>query len=94
MRHLGPALAAGTTTTDVSIERGGAAGSIFFRNILYEGGNVLLAVNMSADRVAARWVFPRPVRASVLFEDRRMPAPATQAADHFEPFGVHLYQWQ
>ena len=94
MRHLGPALAVGTTTTDVSIERGGAAGSIFFRNIRYEGGNVLLAVNMSADRVAARWVFPRPVRASVLFEDRRMPAPATQAADHFEPFGVHVYQWQ
>ena len=94
LRHLAPALAAGRHATAASLQPDTASGSICFREIAHDGAHTLIAVNMSAGRVAARWQFWRPTRAAVLFEDRAMGKRSHEMCDLFEPFGVHVYTWR
>ncbi|KKL67448.1 hypothetical protein LCGC14_2134890, partial [marine sediment metagenome] len=93
MRHLAPVLAGGRDVSSVSLKKDSTHGSIFFREIEYNGLHTLIAVNLSGGRVMAHWQFEKPTRAIVLFEDRLMGEPAQEVPDLFEPFEVHLYQW-
>ena len=93
MRHLAPVLAGGRDVSSVSLKKDSTHGSIFFREIEYNGLHTLIAVNLSGGRVMAHWQFEKPTRAIVLFEDRLMAEPAQEVPDLFEPFEVHLYQW-
>ena len=93
MRHLAPVLAAGNDVRTVTMKQDSAWASIYFREIEHKGTHTLIAVNMSAGRVAARWHFAGPTQAAVLFEDRAMSEKAGTVTDTFEPFEVHIYRW-
>ena len=93
LRYLSQVLAAGRDVSSVSLKKDSTHGSIFFREIEYNGLHTLIAVNLSGGRVMAHWQFEKPTRAIVLFEDRLMAEPAQEVPDLFEPFEVHLYQW-
>ena len=94
LRYLAPVLAAGRDVSSVSLKKDPAQGSIFFREIEYNGLHTLIAVNLSGGRVMAHWEFEKPTRAIVLFEDRLMGEPGQEVLDLFEPYEVHLYQWR
>ena len=94
IRHLAPALAAGEPAVTMSLADDCCAGSMYFREIQHDGTHTAIAVNMSAGRVLAKWIFDRPVRVAALFEDRVMATPSSAVNDVFEPFGVHIYCWR
>ena len=93
MRHIATPLAVGKDVQTVQVEDIAHAGSIFHRQIVYDGRHTMIAVNMSAAAVPMTWRFAKPVKAVVLFEDRAMARKATKVSDVFEPWDVHLYQW-
>ena len=94
LRYLAPVLAAGKEVRTVSLRKDSSYGSVYFREIEYDGTHTLIAVNMSAGRVAATWNFDKAVQAAVLFEDRAMPEESDQMTDLFDPFEVHIYRWK
>ena len=93
MRHISAPLAAGKDVRTAQVSKNPHAGSIFHREIVHDGRHTLIAVNMSAGAIPAKWVFAKPVKAIALFEDRAMEKAAGDVSDVFEPWGVHIYQW-
>ena len=93
IRHLAGPLNAGKDVRSTRLKESPSAGSIFIRELRLAGRHTLVAVNMSAGVVPATWQFGKPVRASVLFEDREMKRASATVVDVFEPWGVHIYQW-
>ena len=93
IRHLAGPLNAGTDVRSTRVKESPSSGSIFIRELRLAGRHTLVAVNMSAGVVPATWQFGKPVRASVLFEDREMKRASATVVDVFEPWGVHIYQW-
>lgn len=94
MRQLAPALAAGKDVSTARLQKHPNDASIFFRELKHDGVHTLIAVNMSAGTIPATWRFRQPVKLQALFEDRAMSKAANKVVDVFQPWGVHLYQWQ
>ena len=94
MRHLAPTLAEGTAASTARLEDGVHAGSVFYREMAHDGRHTLIAVNLSAGTVPATWSFDSPAQAVALFENRSMGSKSPSVRDVFEPWGVHLYQWE
>ena len=93
MRHLGPVLAAGEDVRAVTMKQDSTWGSIYLREIEHKGAHTLIAVNMSAGRVAVTWQFRESTGAIVLFEDRAMSEKSGTVSDLFKPWEVHIYRW-
>ena len=94
LRQLAPVLASGTSGAEAKLVSEPHSGSIFLRELAYEGRHTLIAVNMSAGPVPATWEFARPTRVVALFEDRAMARAAATVRDLFEPWEAHVYQWE
>jgi hypothetical protein len=93
VRYLSPVLAAGITKQTVHVQPQEAISSIRYREIEYQGGHYLIAVNITKTTVPVRWYFSQPVQPMVLFEDRASTEKSIEISDIFQPYDVHIYRW-
>lgn len=93
LRYLSPVLIAGQPAHQARLEVDATSAAIFHRELRHDGRHTLVAVNLSADRVAATWLFNESASVVALFEDRAAARPTTRIGDVFEPWQVHVYQW-
>ena len=91
VRHLAPALAAGSPTATVRLQKDNPA--IHYREISHNGLHTLIAVNVEREMTLAKWAFDTPAQPKVLFEDRVLAKEDTILTDLFQPLEVHIYQW-
>ena len=91
LRHLSPVLASGTAVRTVRLEPDSP--KIHYREWRLGDTHTVIAVNAERESVPARWVFARPCRPIVLFEDRALSEKAGIMTDVFGPLDVHVYQW-
>lgn len=94
LRYIAPYLAAANDVQSAKLRQDSSYGSVYCRELEREGSRVLVAVNMSGGPVTAAWQFEKPVRASVLFEDRATPGPVKELEDSFAAFETHIYSWR
>jgi len=90
VRHIAPFLMLGEPVRTAATENP----AIAYRELEMNGVHLLIALNLADAPTTAKWSFARPVRPSVLFEDRVLSAEQDTMADRFGPLEVHIYRWE